>query len=312
LKTHVPESVLIPPANFVKSIQLRRARRLINASSATFEYLAFEEIERLDHQFRDTSFAASQKNYSDEQEMRVASERLKKIYRRVPGIDQMKNVLELGCGTGACSRLLSQNYRIHTTGVDQVLPQPETMNKTKFLDFIVMDAQDLKFDDQSFDLIFSFDAFEHIANPEKALKEAHRVLRPGGYLYLYFGPLFPSSLGLHLYNRIKIPYCQFLFRPEDLNKYLSIKNRGSLDKSFCNGWSILDFRNLFDKMRLSFDTHFYQETPDLFNKGPLWKWPSCFRKVDDPESLFVSFIEVLLQKPDKSPELIKSSVRQVR
>jgi SAM-dependent methyltransferase len=41
------------------------------------------------------------------------------------------------------------------------------------------DAQCLSFDDESFDGVFSFAAFEHVPDPDKAFCEVHRVLRGG-------------------------------------------------------------------------------------------------------------------------------------
>lgn len=40
--------------------------------------------------------------------------------------------------------------------------------------------ENLTFDDNVFDLIITSDVMEHIYNPEKAFKEIHRILKPGG------------------------------------------------------------------------------------------------------------------------------------
>lgn len=49
--------------------------------------------------------------------------------------------------------------------------------------FHVMDAHDLKFDDESFDLIIGFGILHHL-EAELALSEIHRVLKPGGRVLL--------------------------------------------------------------------------------------------------------------------------------
>lgn len=64
------------------------------------------------------------------------------------------------------------------------------------------DAAELPFADHSFDAIFSVATFEHILQLPRALREMHRVLRPGGIVYANFGPLWSSGKGHHLRVRI--------------------------------------------------------------------------------------------------------------
>jgi demethylmenaquinone methyltransferase / 2-methoxy-6-polyprenyl-1,4-benzoquinol methylase len=52
------------------------------------------------------------------------------------------------------------------------------------------DASDMPFADAEFDLVCSFNAFEHVTDPEAVLREAIRVTKPGGAIYLLFGPLY--------------------------------------------------------------------------------------------------------------------------
>ncbi|MGE3273594.1 MAG: class I SAM-dependent methyltransferase [Vicinamibacterales bacterium] len=41
-------------------------------------------------------------------------------------------------------------------------------------------AEPMPFDDDSFDVVFAFEVCEHFANPQQAIEEIRRVLRPGG------------------------------------------------------------------------------------------------------------------------------------
>lgn len=65
---------------------------------------------------------------------------------------------------------------------------------------VFMNAQDLAFEDHSFDLAMSMSTFEHIADVPKALSEIHRVLRPGGACLLSFEPLWTCAYGHHLHH----------------------------------------------------------------------------------------------------------------
>jgi ubiquinone/menaquinone biosynthesis C-methylase UbiE len=58
--------------------------------------------------------------------------------------------------------------------------------------FEQMDAERLELEDGSFDLIISGFALTHIPQPELALREMYRVLRPGGRLAIALGSRPPS------------------------------------------------------------------------------------------------------------------------
>lgn len=62
---------------------------------------------------------------------------------------------------------------------------------------IEMSATSMKFEDATFDAVFSINCFEHIDDLETALSEMYRVLRPGGLLFTIFGPIWSSPVGHH-------------------------------------------------------------------------------------------------------------------
>jgi len=51
------------------------------------------------------------------------------------------------------------------------------------------DLENLTFDDDCFDLMLSEDVMEHVRHPEIALREAYRVLAPGGQ-YIFTVPIY--------------------------------------------------------------------------------------------------------------------------
>lgn len=78
------------------------------------------------------------------------------------------------------------------------------------IEFLAADGQNLPFRDDWFDLSYSHNAFEHIPDPEKALREAIRVTRPGGLIYLMFDPVWTADSGSHFLHRIGEPWLQLL------------------------------------------------------------------------------------------------------
>lgn len=55
---------------------------------------------------------------------------------------------------------------------------------------IVGDIHELPLEDNSVDAIICVSILEHVEDPWKAMREMYRVLKPGGYLYLYVPFLF--------------------------------------------------------------------------------------------------------------------------
>jgi ubiquinone/menaquinone biosynthesis C-methylase UbiE len=54
--------------------------------------------------------------------------------------------------------------------------------------------------DGSFDFVYSWSAFEHIADPIGVLGEIRRVLRPNGRFFLQLWPFYHSAKGSHLWD----------------------------------------------------------------------------------------------------------------
>jgi MPBQ/MSBQ methyltransferase len=107
------------------------------------------------------------------------------------GLDKLprgSRVLDVGCGIGGSSRILANYYGFNVTGITispaQVKRAKElTPNECK-CNFKVMDALDLKFEEGSFDGVWSVEAGAHMNNKTEFADQMLRALRPGGYLAL--------------------------------------------------------------------------------------------------------------------------------
>ncbi|MGH7305540.1 MAG: class I SAM-dependent methyltransferase [Candidatus Rokuibacteriota bacterium] len=108
-------------------------------------------------------------------------------------------VLEVGCGTGAIARALSAWPNVGAVvGVD---PSPFLVEKarglsagTANLTFEVGDGRALAFKEASFDVVILHTVLTHVPGPEMVLAEAHRVLRPGGWLGVCDGDFSTATL----------------------------------------------------------------------------------------------------------------------
>lgn len=185
--------------------------------------------------------------YSNSNKWRRAVERCRVLADLLPEATSNATALELGCGDGMTGFILS------TTGAQVVISDLEDWRdeRAKPLRFIQAQLeQGLPLPDQSYDLVYSFEAFEHFPDPAKCFQEIERLCRPGGTVHLNFGPLFASAWGLHAYNAIKVPYAQFLFSEEFITA--KIKQLGNFDLGRrmdvlqpLNRWRLDDFLRLW-------------------------------------------------------------------
>jgi SAM-dependent methyltransferase len=90
-------------------------------------------------------------------------------------------LLVVGCGTGIEAVVLAQRLGAVVTGID-IAPNFDD-HAASLVDLRRGDATQMEFDDESFDFVYSFHVLEHIPDYRKALREIHRVLKPGsGYM----------------------------------------------------------------------------------------------------------------------------------
>jgi ubiquinone/menaquinone biosynthesis C-methylase UbiE len=108
-------------------------------------------------------------------------------------------LLDAGCGDGGVARLLAERVG-HVMAVD-VEPSAAWQDAAA-LNFRTADAEDLPFEDDSFDLVHSKDSLHHMREPERALAEYRRVLKPGGRSLIVeanrYNPLFYPHMTLAL------------------------------------------------------------------------------------------------------------------
>jgi ubiquinone/menaquinone biosynthesis C-methylase UbiE len=116
-------------------------------------------------------------------------------------------VLEIGCGVGTDGLQFARAGAIYT-GVDLTDAAVELARKnfaTAGLpgEFRVADAERLDFPDESFDIVYSHGVLHHTPDIEAAVKEVHRVLKPGGraIVMLYHRGSYNYQVGIRVLRR---------------------------------------------------------------------------------------------------------------
>ena len=114
---------------------------------------------------------------------------LDRYVRRRPAGDRgpQRVLMDLGCGVGGMLEPLSAYGRV--IGTDVTLQGLHYCAERKFPLLVACNGPHGCFLDASLDCVTAFDALEHIEDDEQALREIHRMLRPGGTL-IASGPAY--------------------------------------------------------------------------------------------------------------------------
>ncbi len=130
-----------------------------------------------------------------------ATRELVKLCHILPGY----RVLDVGCGAGRTPVYLAKEYQLRVVGVDihpgMVAASRELAQREKVEDrvsFWKADAQDLPFEDNSFDAVIAESVTAFPPNQQQAVNEYARVLKPGGFLGMnestYLQPNPPADI----------------------------------------------------------------------------------------------------------------------
>ncbi len=143
-----------------------------------------------------------------------------------------KDVLEIGCGHGGISCYLACAGAKSVIGIDINEANLEFAAEIKEfifgrigsskipLKFIVQNATNTEFDNESFDMIFAPNSFEHFTEPEAIMKESFRLLRSGGSLVVDPFSSIYCKYGAHIKYGITIPWVNLFFSDKTIIKAL--------------------------------------------------------------------------------------------
>jgi len=109
-----------------------------------------------------------------------ANEALIAAFVRLSGLPAEARVADLGCGSGAFTKLLRRRgYR--SIGLD-ISPKLIELGRRKYpgIEFLEGDVERLPFPDASFDGVLLAGIVHHFPDPSRCAAEVFRVLRPGG------------------------------------------------------------------------------------------------------------------------------------
>lgn len=119
-----------------------------------------------------------------EKAMRSDRKAYKGMYERIPKVIKGKDVLEIATGPGLLAKHVAYAAKsmIATDYSEGMIAEAKKGKYPDNLTFEVADAQQLPFDDDSFDVVLIANALHVMPDPENALQEINRVLKNKGIL----------------------------------------------------------------------------------------------------------------------------------
>ena len=189
-----------------------------------------------------------------------------------------KRILEVGCGDGLVSFWL-QNYGHEVILTDMDDWRHERSRNLTFYQMDVNQNWDI-LGNEPFDLIFSYNSFEHFSDPVHVLLQMKSHLAPGGRIYLHFAPIYCSPWGLHAYRSLKMPYPQYLFSPEFIQSQLEKIGINDLGKQrttlqYTNQWRVSQYENLWKESGMTIEKINRSYIDDHFDL--IARYPECFQ-----------------------------------
>ncbi|GAG13352.1 unnamed protein product, partial [marine sediment metagenome] len=129
--------------------------------------------------------------------------------------DRALDVLDVGCGAGGLLRRLERYGRAR--GLEPYREISIIAGERTGLPLMCASAYDIPLRDDSQDLVCLFDTLEHIPDEARALREIHRIVKPGGVAFF------------------SVPAYQFLWSNNDqVAHHCRRYTRGRLSRSLCS------------------------------------------------------------------------------
>lgn len=184
----------------------------------------------------DAIFQERQKKGVDEHDVR----RWKRLLKHYHG----GNIADLGCLDSEILEMLNDDDKENYWGIDYAEEAIKEMNKKHGNFYEVGDVYKIKHGDSLFDYAILGEVLEHLEDPEAAIKEAMRLLKPGGVLAIsvpFNEKIEPGAVDgdRHLYSFDKTDMKKLL------NKYSKKIEMGVVGSRY---WPIWKYRYCFPSL----------------------------------------------------------------
>ncbi len=177
---------------------------------------------------------------------RLVVERILPVIKSMGKNIKESSILEIGCNEGHVCYALSEKGATQITGTEYIEYKIEAVSEThdetkqksaddelkkrreiaasaytlkSEVNFIDDDICNSSLEPNSYDIVLSFDVFEHLHDPLNALKNIHRILKTGGISIQEYNPFF-SLIGGHSLCTLDFFWGHVRLSEDDFLRYL--------------------------------------------------------------------------------------------
>jgi len=142
-------------------------------------------------------------------------------------ISRGKTVLDFGCGYGEFVLGMALKGAGMAIGVDiqeHVLNGQQKAAELGLSNTRFIKGSSVIVPDKSVDIITCHDAFEHFSDPSGILVEMIRIVKPGGMIYIKFGPTWMGPYGRHMSGTFRKdrPWIHLIFPEKSIMRIHSV------------------------------------------------------------------------------------------
>ena len=216
--------------------------------------------------------------------------------------------LDMGCGSGELTIELARRGATDVLGVD-FLPRFVRMAEANArragledrVRFVCADLHAWQ-PPHAFDVVTSFDALEHIADPGRFLSRMGDFVAPGGVAVLSFGPLFHGPFGDHMgeFFRVQVPWRGALFSERALMRVRREMYRPT-DPAEClqdiaGGLNLMRYSQFLRHAREAGWRFRFLQTNAFLGTGPLGRASNALARVPGMGDLAVHNVYAVMER----------------
>lgn len=181
---------------------------------------------------KDFKFSKRASSYDEGFEGRLSGKFYKLLLSQVK-LKRGEIVLDVGCGTGTILKSLSRFSEFDGYGIDiEENMIREAKLKCPQMNIQVSNSTNTPFNDKKFDIITSCMAYHHFSDKKGFAREASRIIKPGGHLYIA-DPRFPFIVRKPLNLALRLHKIAGYFgTPEEIRNNFSAHGFEMVDYKF--------------------------------------------------------------------------------